>query len=311
MTRKQFSQPFMKRMARAAAVCLLAGAAAAPVCAVDFGTLRLYTPAGQRPYAEINLSDNAPLDPADIRARIATPDAYSVAGMRYTPSLQGVVISTQAAASGQVMLRLDQLPLASEAPEVELLLLVGDRMSLSLGEYRIDLRSSNREFAAAQAGSRLAEGARPGAPTAAVRPGNAEPVAAASTSAVRASAPADTSQALESSFVDVEAAINAWAAAWSQRDVDAYVAAYVPDFAGRGKNLTRAAWLAQRRSRILARKSISIDLSKLAFTTSGNAVVATFDQVYRGDALEERSRKRLVMVQIDRRWLIRDESELP
>ena len=293
-----------------AAVAGLAWVVALPASAVDFGTLRLYTPAGQRPYAEISLSDSTPLDPADIRARIATPDAYSVAGMRYTPALQGVVITTQAGASGQVVLRLDQLPLPSESSDVELLLLVGDRMSLSLGEYRIDLRGNAREFAAGAAGSHLgATGKSPAPPTAMAQ--GSEAAVTASASPVRSQAPTEPAKALESSFADVEAAINAWAAAWSQRDVDAYISAYVPDFSGRGKTASRSAWKAQRRARILARKSISIDISKLMFSSSGDAVVATFDQVYRGDALEERSRKRLVMVRVDQRWLIREESELP
>jgi hypothetical protein len=66
----------------------------------------------------------------------------------------------------------------------------------------------------------------------------------------------------------------------------------------------------QRRSRILPRRSIKVEVSRLQFSTRGDQVVATFDQFYQGDALVERSRKRLVLTLIDQRWLIQEEAEL-
>lgn len=296
-----------------AALALVAGAgASAPVAALDFGTLRLYLPPGQPAYAEITLSDSNLLDPADIRARIATPDAYSVANMRYVSALQGIVLTPQAGANGQVVLRLDRLPAPGDVPEIDLLLLVGDRMSLALGEYRVNLRGNAREFAAAPPGSRLGGPAAP--PTAALPP------AAATTSPVTANSPqaidtpptprpAATAATGEVALSEVEAALEAWADAWSRRDVDAYIAAYTPDYAGRGRASTREDWVAQRRSRILARKKISVELTKPRFAVWDGSVVATFSQTYRGDSLTERSRKRMVLVKLDNRWLIQEEEE--
>lgn len=299
----------------------LLAAVAAPAMALDFGTLRLYLPPGQTPYAEITLSDSVGLDPADIRARIATPDAYGVAGMRYSPALQNVVITPQGGPNGQIVLRLERLPAPGEAADLDLLLLVGDRMSLALGEYRVDLRGSGREFAAAPAGSRLATGSMnstpgqdSGATTAPVTSNPSTAVATAPMERPPAVSPRPVNTAAASSsdtsLADVQAALNAWAQAWSSRDVDGYLAAYTADYAGRGKGAGHDAWVQQRRSRILSKKSISVEITKPQFTVRGDAVVATFDQRYRGDDLVERSKKRVVLVRIDNRWLIQDEGEL-
>lgn len=307
-----FAQRRASGMRRGAAFALIGLAAAwAPAQAIEFGTLRLYLPPGEAPYAEITLSDANPIDPADIRARIATPDAYSVANMRYVPGLQNVVLTPQAGANGQVVLRVDRLPAGRDIAEIDLLLLVGDRMSLALGEYRVNLRGGAREFAAAPAGSRLGG---PPAPT------TLPPVAAAAPAAVSGALPTSVDMPAaatvaaapegEIALSEVEAALQAWAQAWSARDVDAYIAAYTPDYAGRGRNSTREAWMAQRRSRILARQRISVDIGTPKLTVRDGSVIATFTQVYRSDGLNERSRKRLVLVRQDQRWLIQDEEEL-
>lgn len=293
-------------------VMLLLAVPAGPALALEFGTLRLYLPQGQPPYAEITLSDSAPLDPADIRARIATPDAYGVAGMRHVPALLGIVVTPQAGSNGEVLLRLDRLPAPSDHPEIDLLLLVGDRMSLALGEYRVNLLGNSREFAAEPPGARLAKAGPPGpAPAAGVStsPVSSSPSTATTTTPLQSTA-ATRAAELDAAFPAVADAIDAWASAWSRRDIDAYFAAYVPDYAGPGRNASRSAWMQQRRSRILPRRSIKVEVSRLQFSTRGDQVVATFDQFYQGDALVERSRKRLVLTLIDQRWLIQEEAEL-
>lgn len=295
-----------------AAACVLG--ASVPALAIDFGTLRLYMPPGQPAYAEITLTDKAPLDPADIRARIATKDAYGVAGMNYVPALQQVSITPQGGPNGQVVLRLERLPDASTAPDIDLLLLVGDRMSLSLGEYRVSLNGSNREFAAAPAGSRITAGAAPVAPPApAPAPGTAATTAAVVSGSASAVATAPLARpASPAAFGEVKAALDAWAAAWSQRDMDAYVAAYTPDFTGRDKNASHADWVEQRRSRIVPRKKITVDIDNPQFVARGDKVIATFTQRYRGDAFSETSRKRMLMVRGNGGgWLIQEEDELP
>ncbi len=297
---------------RGGCLVLLGGiGASSPALAIEFGTLRLYTPPGQPAYAEITLTDKASLDPADIRARIATKDAYGVAGMRYAPALQQVNITSQSGPNGQVVLRLERLPDASIAPDIDLLLLVGDRMSLSLGEYRVNLNGSNREFAAAPAGSRItatAPAPQPSMPLSTAA--TTAPVVSGSATSVATAPVART--ASPAAFGEVQSAIEAWAAAWSQRDMDAYVAAYTPDFAGRDKHASRADWIEQRRSRIVSKKKISVEIDKPQFVARGDKVVATFTQRYRGDGFAETSRKRMSMVKGDSGgWLIQEEDELP
>lgn len=295
---------------------------AAPVHAVDFGTLRLYAPPGQAPHAEIMLSDSTPLDPADIRARIATRDAYGVAGMRYQPALQQISITPQGGPNGQVVLRLERLPDPATNPEIDLLLLVGDRMSLSLGEYRVNLTSGNREFSAAPAGARLAGSPPPASNVATAAPvvsGTANAVTTAPVSQQRGasinalpSAPMPQQRSgASASLAEARAAIDAWARAWSQRNVDAYVAAYTPDFSGRGgRSLSRNAWVEQRRDRIMSKQSISIEIDRPELVARGDKVVATFTQRYRGDNHTETSRKRLELVRGANGWLIQQEEEL-
>ena len=87
----------------------------------------------------------------------------------------------------------------------------------------------------------------------------------------------------------IEGAIANWAQAWSQRDVDAYLAAYASDFAAGG--MTRADWEAQRRARITAPKSIEVKISDLKIDQQGDTASATFRQVYRSDRLSSTATK--------------------
>lgn len=100
----------------------------------------------------------------------------------------------------------------------------------------------------------------------------------------------------------VESAVNAWAQAWARRDVDAYLAAYAPDFSAPG--LSRADWEAQRRSRIEAPKSITVDISNLNVEQQGTTATATFRQAYRSDRLSSTVTKTLKLAQLDGQWRI-------
>lgn len=300
--------------------------------ALELGTLQLHRSPGQAPYAEVPVLDAVPGDPATIRARLATPDGYRVAGMRYVPALRSISITPQAAAGGKLNLRIDNLPAGAEAGELDLLLLVGDRVSLTLNEYRLDLRSAAREFAPAQAGTRLA-GQQPTAPVATQAP---RAVAAAPAPSVTAVAPAPRPTAAAPAVVaaapvvaqpttpaapapagadaalvaQAQEALNAWARAWASRNIDAYVGAYVPTYAPPGKRQSHDEWVEFRRSRIVPRQSIEVALSDVRVTRRGENLVAVFDQRYRGDGYSEKSRKQIVLTRERDRWLIQEETEL-
>jgi tetratricopeptide (TPR) repeat protein len=106
---------------------------------------------------------------------------------------------------------------------------------------------------------------------------------------------------------DVLKAVNAWAQAWSRKDVNGYLASYAKDFktpAGEG----RAEWEQGRRTRIEAPKSIAVGVEQPKVTMQGdNQAAVTFRQNYRSDKLKTSSRKTLVMVKSDGGWKIQEE----
>ncbi|MET0335626.1 MAG: tetratricopeptide repeat protein [Rhizobacter sp.] len=104
---------------------------------------------------------------------------------------------------------------------------------------------------------------------------------------------------------EARAAVQAWASAWSRKDVPAYLAAYTPNFTG-GK--TRKAWEDERRARIEGKRSITVALTDLDTRVQGDKVLVQFRQQYTADALKVSSRKTLEMVKVSGRWLIQKES---
>lgn len=133
------------------------------------------------------------------------------------------------------------------------------------------------------------------APAAASQAGNA-PAAAASDSATTT----QTAQVDQ----DVQAAVQAWAKAWAARDMAAYLGAYSPNFHPPGKQ-SRAAWEKERRSRIVGKKHIDVQLSDLSVNVDepGRATVR-FQQAYKANDFQSNSRKTLVLEQHQGKWLI-------
>ena len=148
------------------------------------------------------------------------------------------------------------------------------------------------------------------APSAAAPPA-AAPAPAAATVAV-AAAPASTPSpsaappkpaVADNATKEAEAAVRAWAKAWSSKDVSSYLGAYGKDFTP-GAKQSRKAWEEERRQRIAGKSSISIKLENLIITVNGSKAVAKFRQDYRADALSVSSRKTLDLSKIGDRWLI-------
>jgi tetratricopeptide (TPR) repeat protein len=107
---------------------------------------------------------------------------------------------------------------------------------------------------------------------------------------------------------DILEVVNAWAKAWSARDVDRYLAFYAREFKTPGGE-ARADWEKARRQRISAPKSISVtvDAPKVSVSADGQASV-TFRQGYRSDVIKTATTtKTLVLARTDGRWLIQQE----
>lgn len=104
---------------------------------------------------------------------------------------------------------------------------------------------------------------------------------------------------------DVEAAIHSWITAWSKKDLNGYFSFYGKDF-NPGK--PRKAWEDERRSRIMSKRNISIKLSNMKISVSGNKASATYRQDYRADGLSVGGTKQLELIRSGNTWLIVKES---
>ena len=111
----------------------------------------------------------------------------------------------------------------------------------------------------------------------------------------------------QNASADVLKTVNAWAQAWSKKDVDAYLAFYAPDFKTPGGE-PRPQWEKTRRERISAPKSIAVGVEQAKVTMQGSDQASiSFRQSYRSDKLKTSGRKTLVMSRAEGRWLIREE----
>jgi ketosteroid isomerase-like protein len=128
------------------------------------------------------------------------------------------------------------------------------------------------------------------------------PPAAAPAPATPPPAAANGAQAV----AEVTKAVNAWAAAWSRRDMNGYFAAYAADHAGQSGS--RKAWEEDRRVRIVNKPKISVKVSDLRVTVDGNKAEASFRQNYEAGTLVTNSRKTLSLAKEGGRWVIRRES---
>ncbi len=104
----------------------------------------------------------------------------------------------------------------------------------------------------------------------------------------------------------VRAVIAAWAKAWADKNVAAYLAVYAPDFETPG-GIPRASWEAQRIERINAPKSISVTAKISKVTISGNEATAVFRQTYRSDKTTSNNTKTMRLIKSGDNWLIRTE----
>ncbi len=94
-----------------------------------------------------------------------------------------------------------------------------------------------------------------------------------------------------------------WAGAWSERDVEVYLASYAPTYAAPG--LSRKQWEQQRRQRIRKPRSIAVELSDITIELQGeDRATAAFRQDYRSDVYRDQTRKSLRLQKINNVWLI-------
>ncbi len=141
-----------------------------------------------------------------------------------------------------------------------------------------------------------------------LEPANPEPVE----SKIEAVAPAPNEKDKDSVPIvnnrsEVLNTVNAWAAAWSAKNVNKYLSFYANDFkTSHGES--RTAWEAARRQRISAPKTIHVVISKAVVTaTDDTHATVKFHQLYQAGHLKITGNKALYMVQSGSAWLIQEE----
>ena len=107
---------------------------------------------------------------------------------------------------------------------------------------------------------------------------------------------------------DIDRAVRTWASAWSAQNVEAYLAAYSPDFVP-ASGVRRDQWVQQRRERIGKARNPQVSLDRMVISTQGpDTARVQFQQRYQASGMDETISKTLVMVRApDGRWLIRSE----
>jgi len=106
------------------------------------------------------------------------------------------------------------------------------------------------------------------------------------------------------------ATIRAWAAAWSAKDVDAYLGFYAPNFVPPERR-QRGQWERERRTRILKNGAIEVRVGQFDIRVAGAHAVARFQQEYRAPTLAVSGAKELRLSYTLGRWRIIKETVLP
>jgi ketosteroid isomerase-like protein len=116
--------------------------------------------------------------------------------------------------------------------------------------------------------------------------------------------PANDRQA--AALAQLERATNNWAAAWSRKDVPAYLAFYAKNFQP-PTGLSRSDWEKQRHERLNRSGSIKVSIDDLKVVADGDGWRVTFRQHYRATGLESTATKSMRWVHEGGRWLIQAE----
>jgi ketosteroid isomerase-like protein len=145
------------------------------------------------------------------------------------------------------------------------------------------------------------------APTVVAKAPAAAPVPAPAAAPAAAATPAPVAAAGASTSKEVESVVQAWATAWSSKDINGYLAAYGKDFDPPGSQ-SRKGWEDERRQRIVGKSRINVRLSDVAVSVNGSKAVAKFKQAYSADSLNVTSRKTLELHKVGDRWVIVRES---
>jgi cytoskeletal protein RodZ len=147
------------------------------------------------------------------------------------------------------------------------------------------------------------------APAEAAKGAAETPAPAATPTAAAPAKPAPVAVApAKATAEDAVMVVEDWARAWSAKDADAYLAFYAPDFNVPGGE-KRETWEKTRRQRVAAPKTVSVAVEALKAELQGEGKASvSFRQLYKSDVLSAVTSKTLVLVLVDGRWRIQQET---
>jgi hemoglobin-like flavoprotein len=118
---------------------------------------------------------------------------------------------------------------------------------------------------------------------------------------------ANPGKPIQSSVVgDVTKELTGWLAAWSEKNVEIYLAHYAEDFQTPGGE-PRAVWESERTARIRKPGAIQVTYENLQIVVDGTIATAKFRQHYQSAKLKTGTSKILELVHRDGRWFIQQE----
>lgn len=128
-------------------------------------------------------------------------------------------------------------------------------------------------------------------------------------SGAAAAKPAD-SAAEAAGGEEVKSALEAWRAAWSKRDVDAYMGFYAPAFVP-STGGDRESWKERRKAVMTRAVDISVEVAELTVAMpDATHATTTFKQIYRSANYRDVVTKTLQWVRVGDRWLINRENSV-
>ncbi len=106
---------------------------------------------------------------------------------------------------------------------------------------------------------------------------------------------------------DVSRAVEAWASAWSKKNVKVYLSYYAKDFKTPGGQ-SRSAWESERHKRINKPGNIKVSADNIKVTMDGSdRATVRFRQHYQSSSLKTSGNKTLIMIKRDGKWKIQQE----
>ncbi|RVU31097.1 tetratricopeptide repeat protein [Neptunomonas marina] len=105
--------------------------------------------------------------------------------------------------------------------------------------------------------------------------------------------------------------VQAWARAWSTKDLERYYSSYVSDYSSR-RYATNKKWRKERAKRINRAKNIQVGIGELSVQlVNPNTATATFVQSYQASNYADKTRKEFRLLNVNGEWLISEVKTIP